>query len=247
MAVNIDLNSDLGEHPDRSLDEQIMPHISSCNIACGGHAGDEASVKATIALAINHQVAIGAHPSYPDKENFGRQVMLIDEGDLFRSLHEQILLVKSTAEVFNVPLHHIKPHGALYNKAAVDADISKLICEVVKSIDPELKLYGLAHSITEATAEKHDIHFIGESFADRRYNPDKTLKSRKFPDAVLTSTKDVLAQVEELVLNKRAFASDWISIESKTVCLHSDTKGAVTLAKRIHEHLVSKGVNIAAV
>lgn len=243
----MDLNSDLGEHPDADLDEQIMPYISSCNIACGGHVGDADSVRRTIELAIANNVAIGAHPSFPDKKNFGREVIQMELAELKDLLREQIRLVQSVAKEMGAELHHVKPHGALYNHAAVDQATSKMLCELIFVIDPKLKLYGLAHSITEQVAEEMNVHFVGEAFADRRYEANKTLRSRKDSDAVLIQEEEVLKQVEELVLNKRAKSAEWISIDARTICLHSDTEGAVHLAKAIHTHLEQKGIHIAAV
>lgn len=246
--ATIDLNSDLGEQPDSTLDEQIMPYITSCNIACGGHAGDESSVRRTIDLAIKNNVAIGAHPGFPDRENFGRVIMDIEPGDLAKSLREQIKLIKKCTEEVGQKLHHVKPHGALYNQASMNANISKLIIDVIQEIDPDLPIYGLSHSETEKEAAKTDIHFIGEAFADRKYELNKTLRNRKHDDAMIHELEEVLKQVENLTFHKRAFNDETeLSIEAKTICLHSDTKGAVNLAKAIHDHLEGKGANIAAV
>lgn len=247
MSLSIDLNSDLGEHPNTRLDEQIMPYISSCNIACGGHIGDEDSVRKTVGLAIKNNVAIGAHPSFPDKENFGRKVFKMEFEELKESLRNQIQLVKSISEEMETPFHHVKPHGALYNLAAVDHTTSKMICELVLEIDPKLKLYGLAHSVTEQIASDMKISFVGEAFADRRYEMDKTLRSRKENNALLINEEEVLNQVEQLVCHQRVKSLDWISVTARTLCLHSDTQGAVHLAKVIRNHLEQKGVHIGAV
>lgn len=242
----IDLNADLGEHPGTKLDEKIMPYISSCNIACGGHIGDETSVRQTVRFAMKHGVAIGAHPSYPDRANFGRKIMLIQPKDLADSIIEQIQLVKRVCDEEGALLHHIKPHGALYNQAASDAFISELILEVLKEEAPNIYWMGLASSQTEITAKNHRHPFIAEGFADRKYEPDGSLRSRSLDGAVLSSTQ-VIEQVEELVINHRAKADDWVSMEIQSICLHGDTEGAVTLAKEINQHLVNKGIQIAAV
>lgn len=247
MTNRIDLNSDLGEHHNAKLDEQIMPFISSCNIACGGHAGDETTVRNTIRLAKKYHVAVGAHPSYPDRLNFGRKVMDISSDLLVNSLEEQIRMVIKVCEEEEVNLHHIKPHGALYNLAAVDETTSELICSLLKSLNPSIKMYGLAHSVMEEVASKMKVPFVGEAFADRKYEENKTLKSRSKEGAVLTDIKEVLNQVEELAVNHRAKATNWVEIHAQSICLHSDTEGAVTLAKRIHEHLVGKGISIVSV
>ena len=245
--ATIDLNADLGEHEDSSLDAAIMPFISSCNIACGGHAGDEISVRETVRLAKEHNVAIGAHPGYPDRPNFGRVVMQIDKNPLRDSIREQVLLVKTVCEEEEVPLHHVKPHGALYNAAAASEELSDLICEVVSEVHDGVKLYGLAHSKSEQAAMKYGLPFIPEGFADRQYEADRTLRSRALTGAVLTDIDQVLSQVYELANNHRAKAEDWVSITAQTICLHGDTEGAITLSQKINMHLVDQGIHIAAV
>lgn len=247
MATFIDLNSDLGEHPNADLDEQIMPFISSCNIACGGHAGDEDSVFKTINLAAKHGVAIGAHPSFPDRDNFGREVLNMDLDDLKNSLKDQIGLVQKACNQVGTKLHHVKPHGALYNLAAKDESVSTMICETLLELDDDLLLYGLAHSITEKIANDMNVSFAGEAFADRKYEMDKSLRSRKLSGAVLTDENEVLSQVEELVLNSRAKSEEWITVSAKTICLHSDTKGSVHLAQSIRKQLEQKEVHIRPV
>lgn len=248
MSLTIDLNSDLGEHPGTSHDEHIMPFISSCNIACGGHVGNADSVEQTVERAIKYEVAIGAHPAFPDQENFGRKVIEIENDELASSIYEQIMLVKSMAESNGKELHHVKPHGALYNLAAANGEISKLIIDVVKRIDSKLKLYGLSHSTTQTVAEDEGIPFVGEAFADRKYESDLSLKSRKFDDAVISAEEEVLRQVEHLVLHKQVHSNEeWHKVESQTICLHSDTDGAIHLAEKIYNHLVKKGVHIIPV
>ncbi len=248
MSLTIDLNSDLGEHPDSLLDAQIMPYISSCNIACGGHAGDKGSVRSTIKLAIKSNVAIGAHPSFPDHKNFGRKIIHMKPTELKLVLREQILLVKSEVEKSGESLHHVKPHGALYNLASIDKDTALLISEVVLNIDPQLKLYGLAQSVSEVIAQEKSISFIGEAFADRRYEADKTLQNRNSEDSVIHNEVEILAQAEALTFSKKVLLkTGWLDINAQTVCLHSDTKGAVNLAKAIHNHLIEKGAIITSV
>lgn len=244
--LSIDLNADLGEHPETNLDERIMPYLSSCNVACGGHIGDEASVRQTILLAKQHGVAVGAHPSYPDPENFGRKILSMQPADLAASIKEQIDLVKRICEEEGVMLHHVKPHGALYNHAAGDVFISELVLQVIEEVVSGAYWMGLANSIAEKVAEKHRYPFITEGFADRQYEPDGSLRPRSLAGAVLGAT-EVLKQVEELAVNHRVRAEGWLTLNVQSICLHSDTKGAVTLAKKINEHLVNKGIKIAAV
>lgn len=244
---SIDLNADLGEHPDTSLDERIMPHISSCNIACGGHIGDRESVLQTIKLAKEHKVAIGAHPSYPDRANFGRAVMDTSFDDLKRSLIDQITLVGELCIAERVHLNHVKPHGALYNQAAKSDKLSQLILEVIKETTNSVSWVGLAGSCCEKVANENQFSFIAEGFADRQYEPDGSLRSRSFGDAIL-GKRSVLQQVEDLALYKRVNTKKgWIPVHAQSICLHSDTEGAVILAKEIREHLESKGIQIASV
>ena len=244
--LSIDLNADLGEHPHSNLDEQIMPYISSCNIACGGHIGDEASVRQTILLAKEYGVAVGVHPSYPDRENFGRKIMQIQPQALADSLVEQIQLVQRICMEEDVRLHHVKPHGALYNHAASEKFISELILNVIKEVALGVPWMGLANSVSAQVSKTVNYPFIAEGFADRQYEPDGTLRSRTKEGAVLSSP-DVLKQVEELVINHRVFTDAWLKIDIQSICLHGDTAGAVTLAKEINNHLVNKGVQIVAV
>ena len=247
MGRTIDLNADLGEHPNSDLDALIMPHLSSCNIACGGHIGDEASVIRTVKLATQYSVRIGAHPSYPDRENFGRRTLEMDPIDLRSSLRKQIGLVVDVAEKLGEELHHVKPHGALYNDAAQNRDTAHLLCEVVHEVDPQLKLYGLAHSILQEVAVAHNIQFVAEAFVDRQYLSDKTLMPRSNDAAVLADQEKVMAQAQELAINKRVRAEGWVDISAQTLCLHSDTEGAVNLAAKVKSHLERLGVHITAI
>ncbi|MEO9869037.1 5-oxoprolinase subunit PxpA [Ekhidna sp.] len=243
---SIDLNADLGEHPDSNLDEMIMPFISSCNIACGGHIGDETSVRQTLILAKRFNVAVGAHPSYSDKENFGRKILDIQPGKLAEDVKEQISLVSRICQEEGVTLHHIKPHGALYNHAASNRFVSELILEVLKDTVPGIYWMGFASSESEKIAKENNYPFITEGFADRKYESDGSLRLRTLEGAVL-NPRQVLDQVEEIVINHRVHAEEWIDLSIQSLCLHGDTKGAVTLSKEINQHLVTKGVQITAV
>ena len=242
----IDLNADLGEHPNSNLDEQIMPFISSCNVACGGHIGDERSVRRTVLLARDHGVAVGAHPSYPDHENFGRKIITMQPQELADSISEQIGLVSRICDEEGVSMHHIKPHGALYNHAAAEPFISELILNVIKDIAPGVYWMGLANSESERIAKRENYPFIAEGFADRQYEPDGSLRSRTKEGAVLGHGA-VIEQVVELVVNHRVNTGEWLELDIQSICLHGDTEGAVTLAKEINHHLVNKGIQITSV
>ncbi len=245
--MTIDLNSDVGEHPTNDLDEQIMCYISSCNIACGGHIGDEDSVRKTIKLANHHQVAIGAHPSYPDREYFGRKNMEITASDLIQSLTKQIQLVKQICEEEHVRLHHLKLHGALYNQAAKDRKLSELVLQVIKELIPDVPWMGLPNSCTQKVAKASHYPFISEGFADRKYLSDGNLMSRSLMGAVLFDKEDIIRQVEGMVLNHQVKADHWYPLKVQSICLHGDTKDAVILLKEIKQYLESKGILIAKV
>jgi UPF0271 protein len=243
----IDVNCDLGETQDGILDEEIMPYISSCNIACGGHFGDESTMKRTITLAKQYHVAVGAHPSFPDKKSFGRAVLKMDLSTLKADLENQIIDFLKLCDQLGVHCHHVKPHGALYNIASVDARYAECMLEVMNKLDSNLFLYGLAESELQKRAEIHKIPFVPEAFADRRYESDKTLRSRKKDGAVLKG-KEVIEQVVSIAMDQQiSIDNRKISLKAKTICLHSDTLGAVSLAKEIHKALVQKGIKISAV
>tara|TARA_R110000868_G_scaffold383578_7_gene650680 strand:- start:31342 stop:32100 length:759 start_codon:yes stop_codon:yes gene_type:complete len=251
MKKRIDLNCDLGEwltEKGSAVDEAIMPFITSCNVACGGHIGDEESMQATILLANKYGVALGAHPSYPDRENFGRTVMDISSEKLAESLKSQIESFKSLVEKAGMVLHHIKPHGALYNHASIDEKTAKTILSVVKSIDPNIMVYLPENSISANVAQEFGLNVVYEVFADRAYENDLSLRDRSLEGAVLEDQADIIAQLRSMILKGEVLTHCGIykSISSETVCLHSDTKGAIQLAETIHKFLTTNGVEITA-
>jgi len=180
-------------------DALIMPFISSVNIACGYHAGDEATIQHTIALALKHNVAIGAHPSYPDKENFGRKEMEMNTNEVFNMVSTQIQLVKSIAEKMGTKMHHVKPHGALYNSAAVKPELASAIVTAIKSIDENLILYGLPYSELEKAALKDGVKFAAEVFSDRTYTDEGRLTPRTDPSAMIIDANDSIHQVLQMI------------------------------------------------
>lgn len=246
MFKTIDINADLGEQITQNSDAQIMPYISSCNIACGGHAGDDLSIAETINLALDHNVAIGAHPSYPDKENFGRKIMSISHEKLFKSLTSQLLLIQYLCEEHGTELKHVKPHGALYNAAAKDKSLAELICRLVKKVGSKIKLFGPPGSMIERTALKNNIPFVAEAFADRQYESDGSLRSRSLEGSVL-SIEESMRQAQEIAINNRVMSDDWIPMKAQTICLHSDTNNAASLAKHINQTIRKSGVIIRSV
>ena len=249
---NIDLNCDLGEWREANgteKDAKIMPYITSCNIACGGHIGDEESMRKTIHLAKKHGVKIGAHPAYPDMVNFGREVLVMPPDHLELTIKSQIQLFKELLDEAGEPLHHIKPHGALYNHAAQDKETAYSIVKVIKSLfENEVPLYAQQNSVLAEVAEEAGLKVVYEVFADRAYEDDLSLRSRKLDGAVLYNTSEVLQQVENMVVKGtvNTHSGETKLITPQTVCLHSDTEGSIELAKEIHQFLESKDVEITA-
>lgn len=242
----IDLNADLGEGC--GDDAGIMQIVSSCNIACGGHAGDEGSMRAALMLSKENSVSAGAHPSYPDRDNFGRKDLEIDPDALRASLVNQITAIKDIADDIGVSLAHIKPHGALYNFAAKNAGMAHLIAEVTETALPGAALVGPPSSELQKAADARGTRFLGEAFADRAYEGDGSLRARSKPGAVITNEVDCAAQVMQILLEKTVTAYDGsrIPMPAKTICLHSDTPGALTTAKFIRDALKSNEIEVRA-
>ncbi|RTL61011.1 MAG: LamB/YcsF family protein [Sphingobacteriales bacterium] len=240
----IDFNCDLGEGTGN--DEAIMPFISSASIACGYHAGDEATMKTTVALCKKYNVAIGAHPSFPDKENFGRTNMQLPADEIYDMVCRQIELLIEIAYQQDKRLQHVKPHGALYNMAAKDMVIANAIAKSVKDCNESLLLFGLPGSKMEMAAKNYGLSFIGEAFADRTYQRDGSLTPRTATNALIEDEAQSIAQVLQLVNHKiiTAINGDVININAKTICLHSDGKQAVQFAEALHGTLISKGITI---
>jgi UPF0271 protein len=215
----IDLNCDMGELPDAALEEALMAHITSANVACGGHAGDTASMRRTVDLARRHGVAVGAHPGYPDRANFGRVEMPLSAEEIAQSVCEQVGALAAVAG----DLAHVKPHGALYNVAAKNPDVARAIGEGVARFGKDLVLVGLAGSVMLDVWREMGFRVATEGFADRRYEPDGSLRSRKFADALITEPEDAAAQALRLVSERGV----------QTICVHSDTPGSVEIVAAV--------------
>ncbi|MBR9847410.1 MAG: lactam utilization protein LamB, partial [Algicola sp.] len=190
---NIDINCDLGEGLENEA--LLMPYLSSCNIACGGHAGDIETMTRVSELAKTHKVKIGAHPSFPDREGFGRQIIELSTSDLYESLEEQINALIEVLKPMHLKLHHVKPHGALYNLAATDKKTAQIVVSVIKSIDKNLILYAPYQSMVSKIAITDGLKVMYESFADRNYNEDLTLVSRQNSDAIIHDKTEIFDQV----------------------------------------------------
>lgn len=244
LKQNIDINCDMGEGLD--IEPQLMPYISSCNIACGGHAGTEESMNKVIALAKDYGVKIGVHPSFPDKENFGRQAMDITCADLFSSLKSQVRLLQTCLKANNAHLHHLKPHGALYNLAVEDEKTAKVIVEVVKSISKPIKLYVPDHSVIAHLARRNGILVCSEGFADRRYHQNLSLVSRKDKEGLIESEELVFEQVNLMVKEGvvNTIEGKKVPINIETTCVHGDHKNAVRILHFLNGKLKENHIEI---
>ena len=239
----IDINCDMGELNELMDDgtyESLMDHVTSINVACGGHAGDDVMMNTMVKLAKDKKVNIGAHPSYPDKENFGRYEIDISISDLKDSISTQIINLIDIANKNGSELSHVKPHGALYNKAAEDKGLAMLIGEVVKSIDPLLPIMCLAGSQMITVLESIGLKAMPESFADRTYEPDGTLRKRSYSNALISNPQIASKQAFNIYYKKRIIAHEGseFSIDSETICIHSDTENALKIAKAVKQKLI---------
>ena len=237
----IDLNCDLGEGAGH--DAELMPLITSANIACGGHAGDEATMRATVALAQKHGVAIGAHPSFVDRENFGRRELALSSEEIWALVMKQILVLRTLA-----PLRHVKPHGGLYNLAARDAIVAGAIADAVQAVDKDLILFVLAGSELVKAGRARGLRVAEEVFADRTYQADGSLTPRSQPNALIQDEDTAAAQVLRLIREGKVRATDGsdVSIKTDTVCLHGDGPNAVAFAQRLNVELRKAGIEIKA-
>jgi len=245
MKLNhVDINADVGEGIGN--ESQLIPYVSSCNIACGGHAGDHKTMRKVVKLAKKHHVKIGAHPSFPDTANFGRKPMDMPCVALFTSLKNQINDLIAVLEAENAVLHHIKPHGALYNMAATDIKIATAIIEVMKSMALPIKLYVPYKSVIETLALQNHIPITYEAFADRNYNDDLTLVSRQEDNAIIHDADVLFEHVYRMIdLQKvKTISGKIIPIKAETFCVHGDNLQAVTLIKKLRQNLETKGIKI---
>jgi UPF0271 protein len=243
----IDVNADVGEG-DRETDAALLPLVTSANVACGLHAGDAHSMRATIALAQRFGVAVGAHPGYDDREGFGRRPQQLTAGEIRDLLLYQLGALDAIAQDEGTPLHHVKPHGALYNQAETDDLLAAAIVAAVAAFDPSLRLVGRAGSAMARAAALRGHPFTPEAFADRRYRADGSLLPRSEPGAVVTSPEDVARQVRALVTDGEVVGNDGshLPIAFETLCLHGDTPGSPALAARIRQELRVLGVEVCA-
>ncbi|MBA4138307.1 MAG: LamB/YcsF family protein [Opitutus sp.] len=242
----LDLNCDLGEGAGH--DAELMPLVTSTNIACGAHAGDVATMRATVELALQHGVAIGAHPGFADRANFGRRELALSAAEIGRLVIEQTRALQEVARDCGGRVTHVKPHGALYNLAARDAAVARAIAAAVRACDPHLVLFGLAGSWSITAGREAGLRVASEVFADRTYQSDGTLTPRTQANALITDENAALAQVLLMVRERRVRAANGavVSIEVDTVCLHGDGAHAVEFARRLRAELGAAGVEVAS-
>lgn len=242
----IDLNCDLGEGC--VSDAELMPLISSANIACGYHAGDLDTMKRTVDLALEYGVAIGAHPGYRDRENFGRTEMNLPADEIRSIISDQISTLNEIVTNAGGRISHVKPHGAFYNQSAKDAELAAVIARTVYDIDAKLFLYGLSGSHSISEAEKAGLRTASEVFADRTYQTDGSLTPRTQSDALITNENAAVEQVLDMIKYGRVRSTDAIMIEivAETVCIHGDGEHAVEFAFLIKRRLAERGILIRA-
>jgi len=244
--MHIDLNADLGEGCDN--DELLLTLVSSANIACGWHAGDANTMQQCVRWALRNQVAIGAHPSFPDRENFGRSNMQLPPEQIFSGMLYQLGALDAIARAEGAQLAHVKPHGALYNQAAKDAVLADAICAAIKTFNPQLALFGLAGSELIRAAQRAGLKAVEEVFADRGYQADGSLVNRSLPGAMIEDEAKALAQTMSLVKDKHVVAIDGsrVAVNAQTVCLHGDGAHALEFARSIRAQLSSERIVISA-
>lgn len=240
----IDLNADIGEGHD---DAAVMPHLSSANIACGFHAGDAAIMRRTVELCARYGVAIGAHPSLHDPEHFGRRELEIDADEVYAQTLYQIGALDAFARAAGTRLHHVKPHGALYNMAARDRELASAIARAVRDYDAGLVLVGLAGSMSVEAARVAGLHAASEAFCDRRYRADGSLTPRSQPGAVIDDVEAAVAQAVSIATRGEAVADDGshVRIAADTLCVHGDRENAGEFARRLRDALEHAGLRVA--
>jgi UPF0271 protein len=247
----IDLNADVGESYgawSMGDDAALLPLVTSANVACGAHAGDPLVMARTVALARRLGVAVGAHPGYPDRDGFGRRDLPMTAEELRASILAQLGALDAIARASGVPLTHVKPHGALYNRAAHDPAIAGIVASAVRAVSPRLALVGLAGSALLTAGAAEGLPVIAEAFADRVYEADGSLRSRHFPDSLHHDPAAAAAQARSIVLDGRVRTHDgsWVPVTAASICVHGDTPGAVAIATAVRATLAEAGVRIAA-
>jgi len=247
MRSEIDLNADIGECVgEANHDAALVPLLSSASIACGFHAGDPGSMAQSVALCRRHGVAIGAHPSYPDREGFGRRAMPLSPEAIYHAVLYQVGALAAIALAQQVRLCHVKPHGALYNRAAVERPVADAIARAVRDVDPALALIGLANSALPGAARALGLRAPAEGFADRRYTAAGLLLPRTRADALIEDAAEAEAQALAMVREGcvRAVDGTTVAIDVDTVCLHGDGAHALALARRVRQAFAREAIAV---
>jgi len=244
---SIDLNCDMGEMPEAVADgtqESLMPFLTSVNIACGGHAGDEFTMRTTMEQALRRNLAIGAHPGYPDRANFGRLELNLPTDALVQSVFEQVSKLAGIAVKCGARISHVKAHGALYNQAARDSAVAEAIANGVARWRHDVVLIGLAGSLMLDAFRRAGFAVAAEAFADRRYEADGSLRSRKFADALIPAPAESAAQALGIAEKGSVIAHDGteVRVAAQTICIHGDTPGAVKIAAAVSQRLKNAGI-----
>jgi UPF0271 protein len=249
--MRVDINCDMGESfgaYEIGADDEVMPHVTSANIACGFHGGDPAVMRRTIASAKEHGVAVGAHPGLPDLIGFGRRTMQVTPQEVYDMLIYQVGALLGFARAAAVPVRHVKPHGALYNMAAAQPALADAIAGAVRAVDAGLVLYGLAGSHLLTAAERAGLRSASEAFADRNYLHDGALVPRSRPDALVSDADEAVRRVVRMV--KEGVVSDVegedIPIRADTICIHGDGPHAAEIARRLRDGLTAAGIELRA-
>lgn len=249
--ISVDLNCDLGESFGAykiGLDEQVIPYITSANVACGFHAGDPKVMAKTVALCRQHGVQVGAHPGYPDLQGFGRRNMQVSPEDAKYDVMYQVGALKAFCDSEGISLHHVKPHGALYNMAGKDYKLALAICQGIQAIDPGLKIMGLYGSCMIQAAKDISLPYINEVFADRGYQADGSLVPRTQPGAMIEDEETAIRRVIRMVKEGKvtAVTGEDIAIEADSICVHGDGPKALEFVARIRKELGEAGVVLEA-
>ncbi len=248
--MRIDLNADVGESFGAwplGEDAALIPHVTSVNVAAGLHAGDPATIARTVALAVRHGAAVGAHPGYPDLAGFGRRPMALAADEIEASVLYQVGAVSAFAGAAGTALRHVKPHGALYNRAARDREAANAIAAAVAAFDSSLVLVGLAGSSLVAAGKAAGLRVAEEAFADRAYEPDGSLRSREHDDALLDTPELAAAQAVAIARGElRARDGSRLRLRADTICVHGDLPGAAARARAVREALEAAGVEVRA-
>jgi len=248
---SIDINCDMGESYGAwkmGADAEVMPYISSANVACGFHGGDPATIRQTVRLAVDHGVAVGAHPSLPDLQGFGRRAMKISPQDMYDLVVYQAGAVEAFARAAGARLHHVKCHGALYNMAAQDEALSEAMARAVRDLGGGVMLYALSNSTMMHVGRKEGVKVAGEVFADRGYSDDGTLSPRGKPGAMIEdaamAAERALAMIDKGYVT--ALSGKPVPVSADTLCLHGDQPGAVTFARAIRKAFAERGITVVA-